>query len=101
MSFLSRQTRVCLPQQKFCCDKLMCDKRFFTTNIILTRQIRVCRDKHTFVAVKDMCFSRQTRQIMFVATHICRHKRFVVAFVSTEVLSRQAYFCHDKRHVLS
>ena len=47
-------TKVCLPRQNFCLDK-----------------------------------------IMFVAIKLCN------MFLATKVLSRQAYFCHDKRHVLS
>ena len=41
-------------------------------------------------------------QIMFVATNISRYKSFVTKkhnFVSTNVLSRQAYFYRDKRRV--
>ena len=42
-----------------------------------------CRDKHVFVAT-NMCLIGQN-----------------TSFVATTVLSRQAYFCRDKRRVLS
>ena len=35
---------------------------------------------------------------MFAATNICRHKH---VFVATTVLSGHAYFCRDKRRILS
>ena len=49
---------------------------------LLLRQKYACRNK-TFVTTNT-----------FVVTNICCDKRSV----STKVLSRQAYFCYDKRH---
>ena len=53
---------------------------------VSTKHILFCRDKIMFVATK-----------VFVATHVCCNKH---KFVTTKLLLRQAYFCHDKRHVL-
>ena len=59
------------------------------------------RDKSMIIAT-DTCLSRQNI--------ICRDKTFVSTkifyrdkhnFVATEVFSRQAYFCRDKRRILS
>ena len=74
----------------FCCDK---------HTFVVTKDL-FCRDKHMFVATK-VSLSRQNfglDKIMFVMTSICHHK---IMFVATKVLSRQAYFCRDKRRALS
>ena len=86
---------------------------------VLSRQKYACHDK-SFVETK-LCLSRQN---IFVETNSCflgsdnRDKRGVChdkskfcarnvlahlkkMFVATKVLSRQAYFCRDKRRVLS
>ena len=83
----------------FCCDKHM---------FVVTKHI-FCRDKNMLVMTNmpNMCLSQQNLsqqtfvvtncchdKIMFVTTDICCNKSFVV-------LSRQAYFCHDKKCVLS
>ena len=69
-----KKKKVCLSRQNyFCFDK----KLFFF----------FCRYKHTFVATKDV-FCRD----IILSQHI---------FVATNVLSRQAYFCRNKRRVLS
>ena len=78
---------------------------FVTSKLLLLRQTCVlswqkyaCHDK-TFVTM-NICLSQQ----IFVATtfvtkyFFCRNKH---NFVTTKVLSRQAYFCCDKRCVLS
>ena len=68
-------------QQKFCHDKCAChDKHVF----VMTKHV-FCHDKSMLIATK------------LVMTNICHDKHVFV----TKVLSSQAYFCHDKRHVLS
>ena len=87
VSFLSRW--------KFCCDKHL----FFMTNTCLSWQ------NMSFVVTK-VCLS----QHIFVATNICHNNSFVTTkifcgdkhkYFATKVLSRQSYFCHNKRCVLS
>ena len=71
----------------------------------LSRQKYACRDKHIFVAInvcRDKYLLRQTSfclqdKLTFIATNTCLSRQ---TFVATKVLSRQAYFCRDKRHVL-
>ena len=68
----------------------------------LSRQM-FCRGTRLFVSMFAVTklLSQQnyvSRQNIFVVTHICRDKN---VFVTTKVLSRQAYFCRDKRRVLS
>ena len=75
-----------------------------------------CRDKHVvslFVAT-NMCFSRQN-PFLSLQNYVCRDKYFSwqvlsrqkyffatnIFFFATKLLSRQAYFCRDKRRVLS
>ena len=91
VSFLSRQTCVCRDKKGFCRHKSICrDKSIVRQNyvcrdkIFLSRQTRVCHGK-CFVATKSILLSRQTT--CFVATN------------TAKVLSRQAYFCFDKRRV--
>ena len=59
------------------------------------------RQNMSFVVTKA-CLLQQNvyhNKIMFVMTkYFCRNKHM---FVVTKVLSRQAYFCHDKRCVLT
>ena len=55
---------------------------------LLSRQRYACREK-TFAATKA-CLSRQN---ILVKSNIPHDKH---VFVTTKVLSRQAYFCHDK-----
>ena len=76
-----------------------CHKYHFCRDKIhlLSRQKYACREK-TFVATK-LCLSWQN---IFVATK--RLSQIFVTtnvFVTTKVLWWQAYFCRDKRHVLS
>ena len=56
---------------------------FVMTKVCLLQQ-NICHDKH-----RTACLSRQK---------FCRNKH---NFVTTKVLSRQAYLSHDKRRVLS
>ena len=51
----------------------------------------------SFVVTK-VCLLWVSQQNNFVATNICCHKKNV--FATTKVLSWQAYFCCNKRHVL-
>jgi len=64
-----------LSQQKYAC----CNKNF-------------CRNKIMFVRTKYFCCVKT-----FVVTNNCCNKH---KFVTTKVLSWQAYFCRDKRHML-
>ena len=59
----------------------------------LPQQTHVCHDKSMLVT-KSFCHDKS----MFVATKMFCHDKHV--FV-TKPLLQQAYFCHDKRHVLS
>ena len=99
-------TKLLLRQTYFCCDK-----GFVVTNIIfvatkvLSHQAfslwqntsfvmtKVCLSRQNFVTT-NMCLSWQ----VFVATKIFCHDKH--NFVVTNVLLQQAYFCHNKRHVL-
>ena len=78
-----------------------CHKYGFCRDKHVSRQKYTCRDK-TFVSTnicrhKHVCLSHKS---MLVATNTCigRDKH---NFVATKVLSRQAYFCRDKRCMLS
>ena len=67
----------------FCCDKSFVVTNTCLTNIFLSRQI--------FVATNT-----------FLSAYFCRNKHMFVAtcFVATNIiLSRQAYFCRNKRRV--
>ena len=80
----------------FCC--VCCDIR-------VCRDILLSRQKTCFVATK-VCLSQQNifRDRIVCATDICPDKCFVATkhkFVTTKLLSRKAYFCRNKRHVLS
>ena len=90
---LSQQTHVCrdktclLTWQKYACH----DKTFVTTKLFC------CCDKHNFV-MTSILLSQQTR----VVTKVCfLWHNFCHDTLVTKVLSRQAYFCRDKRQVLS
>ena len=69
-----------------------------------------CRDKHVFIATKHAVFVATklylSRQIIFVSTNPLTLSHTFVAtkdvfYRDKIVLSRQAYFCRDKRRVLS
>ena len=91
-------TQVCLLRQNFCCGK----------HIFVVKSCgnKTCHNKLTFVATK-MCLSWQNTA--FVMTDTCLSRQIFVAtkvllwpkYFATKVLSQQAYFCHDKRCVLS
>ena len=69
-----------LLRQKFCCDKhVYHDKHVFVKDktCLLSRQKYVCRDK-VFLSWQKFCHDKHS-------------------FVTTKVLSWQAYFCHGKR----
>ena len=77
---------------------------FISTNV-LSRETRVCRDKHVYITTKHV-FCRDKSmlvatklhdKIMFVMTKRLSRQTFV--FVSTKDVSRQAYFCRNKRRV--
>ena len=60
------------------------------SNIIFVVRVCVCRDNHTFVATKDMFVATKeslSRQKFCHKWQFCRDKS----------LSRQAYFCRDKK----
>ena len=108
-------------QQKFC--------RLSRQNVCRDkRKAYFCRDKPMFVATEHVFVAtmfatkRLSRQIRVVLLFFCRHRhdkhvsRQNIAplldfykifchdklnFVATKVMSRQAYFCRDKRRVLS
>ena len=81
-----------------------CNKSFVAKNMCLSWQTHVCHDKNMLVmtnmfVVTDMCLLWQ---------YVCRNEHNFVAtsnehnFVTTNIiLLQQAYFCHEKRHVLS
>ena len=89
---------------------------FVATNIILSGKVlsrqkyvcaRLCREKHTFVATKDV-LCRDKRRVCRDKRRVCRDKHNFVGkgFVATKIclcaaLSREAYFCRDKRRSLS
>ena len=104
VSFLSRQkfccdksfvtTKICLPQQNFCPDKIM----FCHDKIFLSWQTqKLCHDKHTFVVTKDefchdkhvYCYKRISVVTKFRLrqNYVCRDKTFVTT---------KYVFCHDK-----
>ena len=64
-----------------------------------SRQTRVCRDKNATCLSRQKCYLWQLPPMidkrMLVAT-----KLFIVELY-TKVVSREAYFCRDKRRVLS
>ena len=80
-----------LLQQKFCCNKHV---------FVMTKHTFVVT-KHVFCHDKSMiCLPRQNfccDKIMSVTTKYLSQQH---VFVMTKVLSRKAYFCCDKRHVL-
>ena len=86
-----------LLQQKFCCNKHV----FVMTSMCLSWQ------KVSFVATEvcllwqNFCHDKQRyacHKKSFVATKIFCHDKH--NFVTTKLLSWQAYFCHNKRRVL-
>ena len=88
-------TKVCLPRKHFCCDKIM----FVATHTTkLFVETIICRDKHDKIMFVETTICRDKHdKIMFVETTICRDKHFVETKLC---LSRQAFFCRDKRRVL-
>ena len=94
--FCRGKTRVCraktrlLSLQKYACryKTFVVTKLCFSPqNSFVTTKDVFWLDKHTFVATKDYYF--------FVATNICLKKK-----IATKIcLTRQAYFCRDKRRV--
>ena len=68
------------------------------------KSFNFCRDKHVFVSTKYFCRNKSfvmTNKHNFVClskSHVSRDKMFVA---SNRILSQQAYFCRDKRRVLS
>ena len=95
------KTRLLSRQKYFVSTKLLLRQIFVATNTILSEQTSaLSRQSMSFVTTK-VCLSRQTRVLakIFVATKIfCRDK---YNYGTTKVLSLQAYFCRDKRRVLS
>ena len=83
-------TKVCLLQQNFCHDKIVCCDKY------LSRQ-KFCCDKH-------ICFSQQTLfywdKHIFVETKdvFCRNKRTFVAI--NMCLSQQKFYCNKKKKIL-
>ena len=63
---------------------------FVTTNMCLSR---FSYNKSMLVATKHICHNKH----VFVTSSICHDKTLVTTNI---ILSWQAYFCHDKRHVL-
>ena len=82
--FCSNKTHL-LSRQKYAC----CDKTFVATSLPLSWQTQ-----NTSFVMTKVCLSQQT---CVCVTNICGDRSFVVS----KVLSRQAYFCRDRRHVLS
>ena len=84
-----------LPQVSFCRDRSLSQHKYvFVTT------------KHVFRREKNMIVA--TKIIMFVATNTClsrqtfcldKHTFVVKKDVATNILSRQAYFCREKRRV--
>ena len=99
---LSRQntsfvmTKVCLLRQNFCHDKIM----FVATKYFCRDEHMFCRDKNTFVVTKHV-FCRDKSKL--VVTKVLSWQNYLLRqmFVATNCWSRQAYFCRDKRRVLS
>ena len=73
-------------QWKFCCNKthLLSWKSMFATTNVFLLQKNFCHDKYLL---------RQTHVMTKTFCYCDKH------FVITKLLSRQAYFCHDKRCV--
>ena len=59
-------------------------------------QYNFSHNKHVFVVTKTRLFVAS--KTFAVVTNICRKKH---VFVMTKLLSRQAYFCRNKIHILS
>ena len=82
----------------FCHEKtfVMTNTSSVVTKVCLLQQ-KFYHDKHTFVTTKDMfCHDKH----MFVTTKVSFvHNK--IMFVATKVLTQQAYFCCNKRRVLS
>ena len=104
VSFLSCQngsfvaTKVCLPCQNFCRDKIMfVATKYFCHNKSSTclSQQKFCHDKHTFCCDKKRVLSQQTHVVTKVSfsqqNYVCRGK----------YLSEQKYVCHDKCFVVA
>ena len=101
-------------RQNFCRDKYL-TKGFVATSLLLSRQTHACRYKTRLLSrQKYACNLSDTHfcsdKHVFVTTNIYRDKSFAAIkifcrlkhnFVTTKCLSRQAYFCRDKRCVLS
>ena len=85
-----------LLQQTFCHDKHMS----VTTKHVCWHLYACCHK--AFVATTNMCLSEQIfvmrKKEKFTSKIFCHDKH---NFVVTKVLSQEAYFCCDKRHVLS
>ena len=100
-----------VPQVSFVATKAGLPRQNLSTlsrKIFLSRQTcKFCHDKHTFVATKDV-FCRDKRRVCRDKRRVCRDKHNFVGkgFVATKIclcgtLSREAYFCRDKRRALS
>ena len=116
---LSRQTRVCfdktrlLSWQKYVClDKtfvatnIFRDKHNFVTTKVLSWQAYFCCDKHVPFVITKHIFCRGKSMLVMTEplswqTCVCCDKIHKHNFITTKVLLKQAYFCHDKRCVLS
>ena len=66
---------------------------------VATKQTRVCRDKTHLSFVTKVCLPRQNTcfvrdKSMLATTKLCLSRQNIL-------LSRQAYFCRDKRRILS
>ena len=87
MSFVV--TKICLPQQNFCWyEVILLQQNFFVCQQVCLLQQKYAYHDKTFVATK-LCLLWQ----IFVVTNM---------FVMTnKILLWQAYFCHNKGHVLS
>ena len=81
---LSRKTSLLSPQKYACHDKTL-----VATKLCLSRQ-KFYLDKHTFVMTKDVFCC----DFFFLLSHDN-------LFFTTKLSSRQAYFCHNKRCILS
>ena len=87
-------TKVWLLRQRFCHDKIM----FFATNItsITFVMTNMCLSWQTCVLSRQTCLLWQKYGCCdkgFVTTKLCFSQQI---FVTTNILSRQAYFCCDK-----
>ena len=100
LSCLSRQTRV-LSRQKYACRHK--NPSFVTTKICLPRQ-NFCCDKIKFVATKYFVAEQKRSDILLRHVFVSTKHVFVAKKqqkTTTTCLSQQAYFCRDKRCVLS